>query len=211
MTIIGWVLCVVLVPILIVNCTLLVKSFVNKDEVPDFGGTLPMIVLTDSMYPEIKSGDMIVCKTIDAKDVEVGDVISFYDPEGNGTTVVTHEVIEIIEENGKLSFKTKGINNNTEDRLPVPADKVIAEYTGFRIPGAGKFAMFMQSTTGLIICIALPVALFVGYYLLRRRAYDKNKNDDIAALMAELEELKKKQNAEGEPQEAEKNEEEKAD
>ena len=211
MTIIGWVLCVILIPILIVNCTLLIKSFVNKEEIPDFGGTVPLIVLTDSMYPDIKSGDMIICKTVDAKDVEVGDVISFYDPAGNGTTVVTHMVIEKIEENGKLSFKTKGINNNTEDRLPVPADKVIAEYTGFRIPGAGSMAMFMQSTTGLIICIAVPVILFVGYDLLRRRAYEKNKSDDMAALMAELEELKKKQNAESEPQETEKNEEEKAD
>ena len=40
LTIIGIVMCVILVPILIVNCTLLVKSFINKDEVPDFGGTL---------------------------------------------------------------------------------------------------------------------------------------------------------------------------
>ena len=35
LTIIGIVLCVILVPILIVNCTLIVKSYVNKDEVPE--------------------------------------------------------------------------------------------------------------------------------------------------------------------------------
>lgn len=190
LTIIGIVMCVILVPILIVNCTLLVKSFINKDEVPDFGGTLPLIVLTDSMYPDIKSGDLIICKAVDAKDVAIGDVISFYDPAGKGTSVVTHMVIDIINEDGKISFKTKGINNNTEDRLPVPEANLIAEYTGIRIPGAGNFAIFMQSTTGLIVCVILPIILFVGYDVIRRKLYEKSKGDDMAALMAELEALK---------------------
>lgn len=190
LTIIGWVLCVILVPILIVNCTLLVKSFINKNEVPDFGGTLPLIVLTDSMYPDIKSGDLIICKTINAEDIEEGDVISFYDPAGNGTSVVTHKVVEIINENDKLSFRTRGINNNTDDRLPVSAEKVIAMYTGVRIPGAGNFAIFMQTMPGLLICVLLPIILFVGYDVIRRRMYEKSKGDDMAALMAELEALK---------------------
>ena len=108
LTIIGIVLCVILVPILIVNCTLIVKSLINKEEVPDFGGMLPLIVLTDSMYPDIKSGDVIICTTVEAEEVELGDVISFFDPAGNGTSVVTHKVIEVINDNGAISFRTKG-------------------------------------------------------------------------------------------------------
>ena len=200
LTVIGWVLCILLIPILIVNCTLLVKSFVNKDAVPDFAGTLPLIVLTDSMYPDIQSGDLIICQTIDAEDVEVGDVISFYDPASSSSAVVTHMVIEIIDENGMLSFRTKGINNNTEDRLPVPAEKVIAEYTGIRIPGAGNLAIFMQSTAGLLVCVILPILAFVGYDVIRRRLYEKKKGDDMAALMAELEALRAKQNADSKMQ-----------
>lgn len=197
LTIVGWVLCVILVPILVINCTLIVKSLVNKDEVPDIGGTVPFIVLTDSMYPDIKSGDLIFCKTIDPADVKVDDVISFYDPAGNGTSVVTHKVIEVIEENGTRSFRTKGINNNTEDRVLVPADKVIAEYNGFRIPGAGNLAIFMQSTAGLLVCVVLPIILFVGYDVIRRKMYEKNKGDDMAALKAELEALRAMQKADG--------------
>ena len=200
LTIVGIVLCVILVPILIVNCTLIAKSFINKNEVPDFGGALPLIVLTDSMYPEIKSGDLIICKTVDPAEIRVGDVISFYDPAGNGTSVVTHEVIEILEEEGALSFRTKGINNNTADRLPVAADKVIARYTDVRIPGAGNLALFMQRTEGLILCVVVPIVLFVGYDVLRRRRYEKTKNDDVEALKAELEALKKLQREEAERQ-----------
>ena len=190
LTVIGIVLCVILIPVLIVNCTLIIKSFINKDEVPDFGGILPLIVLTDSMYPDIKSGDLIFCKTVDTDDVDVGDVISFFDPEGNGTAVVTHKVIEVIEKDGTVSFRTKGINNNTEDRVPVPAENLVGEYTGVRIGGAGKVAMFMQTTAGLVICVVVPIVLLVGYDLIRRKKYDKAKNEDVAALMAELEALK---------------------
>ena len=108
---------------------------------------------------------------------------------------MTHEVVDIIEEDGKLSFRTKGINNNTEDRLSVPAEKVIAEYTGVRIPAAGNVAIFMQSTAGLIVCVVLPIILFVGYDVIRRRLYEKNKGEDVEALKAELEQLRQMQNA----------------
>ena len=197
LTIVGIVMCVILVPMLIINCTLIVKSLVNKDEVPSIAGTMPFIVLSDSMHPLIKTGDVIICKEIEAEDVEEGLVISFYDPDGSGTSVVTHKVIERIEENGKLSFRTQGINNNGEDRLPVPAENVIAEYTGIRLPLVGNIAMFMQTTAGLIVCVIVPIVLLVGYDIIRRRLYEKKKTDDVEALKAELEALRSMQNAEG--------------
>lgn len=189
LTVIGTILCIILVPILAVNLTLIVKSYTNTEEVPDIGGYLPMIVLTDSMYPEIESGDLIICHTIKAEDVKVDDVISFFDPAGNGTSIVTHRVIEVVEENGEISFRTKGDFNNTEDKDLVPAENLVGIYQS-RIAGAGKIAMFMQSTAGLIICVVLPIVLLVGYDIIRRRIYEKNKQTDTNALLAELEALK---------------------
>lgn len=192
LTIVGIVLCVILVPMLIVNCTLIIKSFVNKDEVPTFGGVMPLIVLTDSMYPDIKSGDIIFCREVDAEDVEVGDVISFFDPVGGGSTaIVTHKVRDKYEENGKIYFKTYGINNNTDDKVPVSEDKLVGRWIeGARLGGAGNVALFMQTTAGFIVCVFLPLVLLVGYDIIRRRMYDKNKGEDMATLMAELEALK---------------------
>ena len=189
LTVIGTILCIILIPILAVNLTLIVKSYTNAEEVPDIGGYLPMIVLTDSMYPEIESGDLIICHTIKAEDVKVDDVISFFDPAGNGTSVVTHRVIEIVEEDGEIKFRTKGDFNNTEDKELVPAENLVGIYQS-RIAGAGKIAMFMQSTAGLIICVVLPIVLLVGYDIIRRRIYEKNKQSDTDALLAELEALK---------------------
>ena len=189
-TIIGIVLCVILVPMLIINCTLIVKSFVDEDTVPDFAGIVPLIVLTDSMYPDIKSGDLIFTKVADAEEVNIDDVISFTDPAGNGTSIVTHKVIDKFEEGGIIYFRTQGINNNTEDKASVPQDMLIGKYTGVRIPGAGNIALFMQTIPGLILCVVVPILLFVGYDIIRRRLYEKKKGTDIEALEAELESLR---------------------
>ncbi len=189
LSLIGTVMCIILAPVLVINLTLIVKSYTNSDEVPSVAGYLPLIVLTDSMVPEIYSGDLIICHTIDAEDVKTGDVIAFFDPAGNGTSIVTHRVIEVMSENGEIEFKTQGDNNNTEDRLPVPEDSLVGIYKT-RIAGLGNVAMFMQSSTGLIVCVVLPIVLLVAYDMIRRRLYEKKKDDDNAALLAELEALR---------------------
>ncbi|MCP1100914.1 signal peptidase [Aequitasia blattaphilus] len=189
LTVIGTALCVLLIPILLINITLIIKSYTNPEEVPSVGGFVPMIVLTDSMYPQIHSGDLIVGKTIKAEDVKVEDVIIFFDPQSKDDAVVTHRVMEVKNENGKISFVTKGDANNANDDMAVPAKNLVGIYD-WRIPGAGNIAMFMQTTQGLILCVICPLILLVGYDLLRRRKYEKEKRKDTEALKAELEALK---------------------
>jgi signal peptidase len=187
--VVGLVISLILLPILIINITLIAKSYMNTEEVPSVGGYLPLIVLTDSMYPIIQSGDLIICRTADPASVEVGDVISFFDPDGNGTSVVSHRVISIENENGAIAFRTQGDANNAEDPSAVPAENLVGVYQR-RIAGAGNVAMFMQTSTGLIICVVLPLLLLVGYDLLRRRAFERSKKADTEALRKELEELR---------------------
>lgn len=203
LTIVGIVLCVLLIPMLIINITMIIDSFVHEDEVPSFFGLTPMIVLTESMEPNIKAGDLIVCKPVDAKDIAVGDVISFFDPMSTTGSVVTHRVTEIIDEDGVLYFRTMGDNNDgAADPKPVAGDKVVGRYS-FRIGGLGSALMFMQSTPGLIVCIGVPLVLLIGYELIRRMIYEKSNNTDIDKMRAELEALKaEKERLESEKQEA---------
>lgn len=189
MTVIGAILCIILAPILILNVSLIIRSFVAPDEVPRIGKWLPLVVMTDSMYPEIHSGDLIICQVEDAEDVQVKDIISFFDPAGNGTSVVTHRVMEIKNEDGQISFITQGDANNIADARPVPADKLVGVYHS-RIAGMGHVIMFMQTTQGLLLCVVLPIVLLVGYDMIRRRKFDKTKQQDTDALMRELEELR---------------------
>lgn len=189
MTVIGTIMCIILIPILVINCTLIIKSYMNKEEVPSVGGVFPLIVLTDSMAPEIEGGDLIICNNYEVDKVQEGDIIAFFDPAGNGTSIVTHRVLEVTEQDGEVAFKTKGDANNTEDKMLVPAENFVGVYKT-RIAGAGNIAMFMQSTTGLVVCVILPIILLVAYDVIRRRMYEKNRKDNIDELKAELEALK---------------------
>ena len=190
LTVIGTVLCIILIPVLIINCTLIIKSF-TSEEVPSVAGKLPLIVLTDSMYPVIQSGDLIICSTAQPEEIETGDVIAFFDPAGNGTTIVTHRVLEVTELDGQTAWRTKGDNNNTEDRLLVTGEKLVAVYEGTRLAGFGNVALFMQTTPGLIVCVVCPILLLVGYDMIRRRMYEKANKQDTDQLMKELEELRR--------------------
>ena len=189
-TFVGSLFCFILIPLLLINCILMIKSFSNKNEVPDIGGIFPMVILTDSMNPQLFSGDLIICRKTDAGEIKTGDVICFYDPEGNGTTTVTHRVTEMItEEDGSLAWKTKGDANNTEDEEPVRRENLAGVYC-LRLPGLGNTAMFMQSTQGMVICVVCPLLLMAVYDLICRRIEEREKKKDTEALLAELDVLR---------------------
>lgn len=194
LNVIGIILCIILIPILVINCFLIVKGITDKHEVPSIGGNAPLIVLTGSMDPTIKAGDLIVTKKVDAEDVKVGDVISFFDPDGNGSTIVTHRVvgIEIDENSGETFFRTKGDNNDIADMTPVPVENLVGRWEGTRFWGLGRVVLFTQSTVGIIVIIAVIVAGIFVYMLIRKRIQDKETD----LLKAELAALKAAQEGE---------------
>lgn len=189
-TVIGTILCVILAPILIFNCTLIAKSYLNKDAVPDVGGYSPMVVLSDSMFPYIEAGDLIICKQADPENVKVGDVISFFDPASNENSVVTHRVVEIqTQDDGSLAWVTRGDANNADDSNPVPAKNLVGIYQK-KIPGLGNIVMYMQTTEGLITCVVVPIILLLGFDFARQAIYERRRKKDTDALLAELEALR---------------------
>lgn len=191
--------CVLLLPILIINCTLLLKSVFSPDEVPTIFGRAPLVVLTESMEPTIKSGDLIVCDKVDGKNVKEGDVISFFDPDSKGTAVVTHRVVkvEVDEKTGAISFRTKGDNNNLEDRTSVPVENLVGIWKEngalnlFR--GLGSVVLFMQSTWGFVVCIVLPLAAIAIVWFINNKKKKQAQEEDVKALRAELNALKSAQ------------------
>jgi signal peptidase len=189
LTVVGTVMTVILLPILIINCTLIIRSMTKRTELPSIAGYIPFIVLTDSMYSEIQSGDLVICHTIEAEEIKLGDIIAFFDPAGNGSSVVTHRVIDITSMDGETAFQTKGDASNVADASLVPASNLVGIYQ-MRLAGVGRVAMFMQTTTGLIVCVVIPLILLIAYDVTRHRIYERKRQAETAALLAELEELR---------------------
>lgn len=171
----------ILIPILIANLTIIVKSFVKPDEVPSFAGYKPFIVLSGSMEPVFYSGDLVLVKEEQPSALKVGDIISFRE----GMTVTTHRIKEIIEREGQREFITKGDNNNAEDRLAVAEGQLEGKYL-LRVSGLGNFAMFMQTPIGMLIFIALPLIAFILYDFSRRALRDRREKKRTNELEEEL-------------------------
>lgn len=182
---VGVILCVVFIPILVVNVTLIVKSYVNPNQVPDFMGYKPFIVLSGSMEPEIMTGDMVLVKNTDAGNLQKGDVIAFK----SGEAVVTHRIIEVKTENGEVSYVTQGDANDSPDQTSVKPADVEGIYKN-RIPGAGNVAMFMQTTTGMILFVVCPLLLFILWDVIRRRLQGRKELSRTKELELELERLR---------------------
>ncbi len=185
----GAAVCVILLPILVINITLIARSFASPNQVPSIGGIFPLIVMTDSMYPDIQGGDLIFCHTEEPENIKEGDVIAFFDPAGNGTSIVTHAVVKVTEQNGKPAWITRGVANNANDDAVVPAENLAGVYQ-MRLPGVGRVVMFLQTTKGLLLCVVCPIILLVAWDIFRRRRYEKRSQADTAALLRELEELR---------------------
>lgn len=184
-TVIGVVLCVVFIPLLLINVTLIVKSYTNPNQVPDFMGYKPFIVLSGSMEPEIMTGDMVLVRNTDAGNLQKGDVIAFK----SGEAVVTHRIIDVTTENGEVRYQTQGDANDSPDQTMVRPVDVEGIYRS-RIPGMGNAAMFMQTTTGMIIFVVCPLLLFIIWDIIRRRLQGSREVSRARELELELERLK---------------------
>ena len=117
-------------------------------------------VISGSMEPEYKVGDLLYVKEVDVKTVKVGDPITFILNED--LVVATHRVTKIDAE--KQRFYTKGDANEIEDSEPVHFNNVIG-VPQFSIPGLGYVADFIQNPPGMYITIAAGVVLIVLVFL----------------------------------------------
>lgn len=184
----GVVLCIVLIPLLVINVTLIMKSFTQPEKVPDFLGYKPFIVLSGSMEPAIMTGDLVITQEVDPKDLKEGDVIAY---RYAGQTVITHRIQQVTEKDGLRAFITKGDANNVEDNV-IPTEDLVEGRLRWTVPGVGDAAMFLQTPYGLLLAAGVPLFLFLLVDLLRRRHKDGHEKTKTQALEEELERMKQK-------------------
>lgn len=183
--------CVILIPILIMNLSIMFQAKTNEDAVPSIFGYKPFMVLSGSMETEIRKGDLIITKIVDPTTLKKEDVIAFRDASG---TVTTHRIIDLVIEDGKTYFITKGDNNSSQDRNLVELSDVEGIYVG-RIPGIGSIMKSLSEPTTIIIAVLIiTMAFIIGFMLSTKK---QRENDRLEYLefkrMKEQEELKKQE------------------
>lgn len=187
-----------MIPVLIINCTLIVKQLANPDVPPSLFGNIPQYINDDMDNLGIKKGDMIFIKKAEPADIEVGDVIFFKTASGK---YILQEVDSLITTNGELKgWYTKEPNEAFGLNVAFTS-QLLGEYNGTRLWGVGAVATFTQTIPGIIICMAIPLGLLVAYEIVCAKKKEKEADDDKAQLLAELEALRKAK-AEAEKEEA---------
>lgn len=120
-------------------------------------GMEAFVVQSGSMEPAHPVGSMVYVKEVDPAELEVGDVITF----NLGKNIRgTHRIIEVVEENGSLAFRTKGdANDHADSGLVTPGD--IVGKVLFSIPLMGYIVTYIQQPPGMYVAISAVAVILI--------------------------------------------------
>lgn len=139
----------------------------SSGNVPSVLGVRLYSVQTKSMEPTLMQGDLVISTAVkDPKDLQHNDIITYWTIIDGERVLNTHRIMEISNVGGSLAFTTKGDNNNTNDSQYVHQKDVVGKYS-FRIGGVGKVFDYLQTSTGFLIVVVIPVLLFLLVQLIQ--------------------------------------------
>lgn len=190
-TVVMIVLAVVLIPVLIVNLTLIIKGNINKDVPPDIFGVAPMAVTSGSMEgskkDSFKKGALVFIKLLDEDEkqsLDLGDIVCFRVEESGSISYVTHRIIAFNYSEGQISAVVTQGDANTANDGSIALENVIGKCIG-SIAGLGGFAVFLQTPVGIVVIVGIPVLCYIVYDVIRITLYNKRVKAENAAAERE--------------------------
>lgn len=176
--------------LLLVGLTLLVyvadikiRAYKGDNSPPAYNA---YVVLTGSMVPEIMPKDIVITKKRDAKDLEVGDIITFLSSDTRlSNIIVTHRIKAKYYDSttGKYTFQTQGDANNTPDFTLAEDTNIIGEVI-FKVPKLGYIQSLLATKGGLIIVVLIPCLAVLSYDIVKlgknvKKKVSKKKSDVV--------------------------------
>lgn len=124
-------------------------------------GLRPSTEHSGSMAPQLMRGDLIFSSALAARQVRVGDVVTFPDPYARGV-LLTHRVLtERAQPGGLIAFTTRGDANRGSEHWATAAGGRLTR-VAFSVPLAGLAVLALQShplAPGLALALALWLLL----------------------------------------------------
>jgi len=118
-------------------------------------------VVTGSMEPKYKIGDVLIAKEKEPSKIKIGDAISYLASKGEAkNNVITHEVVNITQnEFGEYLFHSKGLVNLVEDPV-VHEDQVfgVVVYKTKLLSGIRKI---INTDMGMLLFIIIPILYII--------------------------------------------------
>ena len=163
------------------------------------GGYSVFTVISGSMEPEYHVWDMLIAKKVDTSTIKVGDDVVYLGSEASfKDKIVTHRVIKMRNENGKLYFTTKGTANAIEDP-EIEASQVYGKVI-YRSVVLCFLSKILNSVYGFYIVIFVPFVIILFFEILsvleakkrkeRRKRLEEQKTSKIEKEMTIPNEVK---------------------
>ena len=127
-------------------------------------GLEPYVVLSGSMEPTYHVGSLIYVKSVDYKELKVGDPITYMISQD---TVVTHRIIEVLvdeEDPNTIRYFTQGDANAQPDGTSVHYKNIIGKPV-FSIPYLGYVSNYIQNPPGKYVAISGGAILILLVFL----------------------------------------------
>ena len=153
---------IVIFIIILYNVILVGISSIDNEESLNLFGYQAYIITSNSMEPEINNGDVVIVRQCKEEDLNINDIITF-DKDGR---INTHRITNIINEEGKVKYITKGDNNSIEDQEKIEFSNIKGKMT-IKIPYLGNVIMFLQNQMIILIFLLLY------HYILDKNHFSK--------------------------------------
>ena len=167
--------------ILIYNIYNMINLKILKKDLTTINGYGILDVISGSMEPTIKVGDLIVINTKD-KNINVGDVVTFYDVD---MAFVTHRVVSINDD----IMITKGDANDSLDD-PIPLNNIVGKYV-FKINGLGSFLTSLKNP--LVSIIILIIGILICYLLSYQKEIMIDNDEEFIKYLEDKKQKEKKE------------------
>lgn len=205
-------LCVILIPLLAINITLIVKGALYPDELTDVFNIAPVAI--DNTYMEgenegcFNEGALVFIKTFDSDEerqaVEQGDVVAFRWLDDDGSVNFTvYRILGVTrdEETGLITSVSVRADNVPEGEGTAPIPVEIGDVVGIlngSVDHLGAFAMFLMQPLGVLLFVGVPVVIYVVVDIIRITIHNRkvrkaesdelrDKDEEIARLRALVE------------------------
>ena len=139
-------------------------------------------IVSESMLPEYRIGDIIVVKKTKIEDLKVGDDVTYLGSAKNfdGLTI-THRIIDIRVEDGKRYFTTKGMSNYIEDP-EISEENIYGKVIYHTI----LFSFVGRLMTNIVIYYLLFISVgvsfsyeFISTFLIKKKDEDDEDDENI--------------------------------
>ena len=85
---------IIIIPIIIYNLTLMIKSYINPIEIPDFFGFKSFVIISESMEPTFYKDDLVIVQKCKIKELKKGDIITFIQND----RIISHRIFGITKD-----------------------------------------------------------------------------------------------------------------